>query len=260
MSLIRDILILCFLTVVVIFTLFYLRREGFIDYQDNNVSFMTKDQTYKFLHNDLDGYIANLSPIDLYARKVNSSNTYRLRAANSALDFSNDLKMKLVSAVKTSNRLLEKIRIEKINCSEIASMPWIFALTDSNLYEDGLPHTRANVIFISSTMDQSHNNLVKTLIHEKIHIYQRAHPDEISFYLESKGYIKSKHGQGIPYIRSNPDLDGWIYYSPVTKKEMAAYYSSDEPSSITDITLTDPSFEHPYELMAYTITEKVISN
>lgn len=238
----------------------YLRKEGFVDYKDTNILFLTKNETYNYLHSDPDGYINNLSPIDLYARKTNSINSYRIKAANSALDFPENLKLKIVAAVNKANKLLEKTRIEKVNCSEIISLPWIFGLTNGTDYEDGLPHTRSNIIFISTNLDDSVNNLVKTLIHEKIHIYQRAHPEEISYYLESKGYVKSKHGLGIPRVRSNPDLDGWIYYSPITKKEMIAYYSSDTPSSITDITLTDPSFEHPYELMAYTITEKVLSN
>ena len=255
----KDIVLLAVITGTVLYILYYLRREGFVNPDKINVIFMTKEQTYNYLHSDLDGYISNLSPTDLYARKANSINNYRLRAADSAIDFTTQQKNRYMNAIRKANILLSKLQLDRINCAEIAAIPWIFGLTKERYYEDGLPHTRSNVIFVSSVLNENEDSLVKTLIHEKIHIYQRLHPEEISFYLESKGYIKSKHGLGIPRIRSNPDLDGWIYYSPITKKEMAAYYSSDTPSSITDITLSDASFEHPYELMAYTITEKLIS-
>lgn len=255
----KDIVLILILIIVILYILYYLKKEGFVNNPNKNIKFLTEDETYNFIHNDGDGYIQNLSPMDLYARKSKSTNDYRMRACHSAINFPDNLKSKIIVAINTANKLLEKLRIEHINCSEISSIPWILGMTKNKEYEDGLPHTRANIIFISSNIDTSHKSLVKLLIHEKIHIYQRLHPEEISYYLESKGYVKSKHGKGIPYVRSNPDLDGWIYISPITKKEMIAYYTSEEPASITDITLTDPSFEHPYELMAYTITDKILN-
>jgi hypothetical protein len=257
MFLIRDIIIILTFCTLISLLIIYLKKEGFTNYDKSNIQFMTKQQTNAFLYNDPDGYIANLSPTDLYARNTNSTNNYRLSVATSALDFSDELKNKLLIASNKADELLKTLTLGSINCSNIVSLPWIFALTKGKSYESGLPHTRSNIIFLSTIIDS--NKLVNTLIHEKIHIYQRAYPEEISNYLESKGYTKYKSSIGIPRVRANPDLDGWIYYNPINKKPMIAFYSSDKPSSISDIVLTDPSFEHPYELMAYTIAEKLSS-
>ena len=70
-------------------------------------------------------------------------------------------------------------------------------------------------------------------------------------YLESNGYIKWKQRLGVPRIRANPDLNGWIYIDPKSESPMMALYTSDKPSGISDITLSNPTFEHPYELLAY---------
>jgi len=259
MFLLRDIVIILTFVALISILVLYLRKEGFSNYDTSNIKFMTAKQTANFLYNDPDGYVANLSPTDLYARKTNSTNDYRMQISQSAIDIPDDLKTKLLIASKKADDLFRTLTLGSINCSNIISLPWIFALTKGKKYENGLPHTRSNIIFLSTIVNTDTNGLVNTLIHEKVHVYQRAYPEEVSNYLESKGYTKYKNSLGIPRNRSNPDLDGWIYYNPVNAKPMIAYYSSDKPTDITDIVLTDPSFEHPYELMAYSIADKLTS-
>jgi len=259
MFLLRDIVIILTLSGLILLIVLYLKKEGFTNYKVDNIRFMTKDQTAAFLYNDPDGYVANLSPTDLYARKTNSTNDYRIAISESAQEIPDDLKSKLIIAANKADKLFATLNLGSLNCSNIVSLPWIFGLTKGKAYENGLPHTRTNIIFLSTIIDTNNSKLVNTLIHEKIHVYQRAYPAEISNYLESKGYTRFKSSIGIPRNRSNPDLDNWIYYNPVNGKPMIAYYSSDKPSDISDIVLSDPSFEHPYELMAYTIAEKLTS-
>ena len=119
-----------------------------------------------------------------------------------------------------------------MDCQKIASIPWVFALTKENEYEDGLPHTRTNIIFLSTNVDQTPLKLVSILIHEKIHIYQRLYPEETMNFLAVHGYYRWKQRFGVPRIRSNPDLDPWIYFNPVSKQPMIAYYTSDTPNNI----------------------------
>jgi len=54
-------------------------------------------------------------------------------------------------------------------------------------------------------------------------------------------------------VRSNPDLDPWIYLHPKTQRPMMAVYRSAKPKNINDVILADSAAEHPYESMAYEI-------
>jgi hypothetical protein len=52
---------------------------------------------------------------------------------------------------------------------------WKIGLVDGNLYESGLPHTRFDLIIIPLKLLNrifGMNQLINTLIHEKIHVYQ----------------------------------------------------------------------------------------
>ena len=91
------------------------------------------------------------------------------------------------------------------------NLNWVFAFM-SNDYEEGLPHTRGNIIFISPIIiEYDKNQLIKTLIHESIHIYQRYNKEIIDNYLKSNGFIAIKNRNSEKLIRSNPDLDEFIY-------------------------------------------------
>jgi hypothetical protein len=75
--------------------------------------------------------------------------------------------------------------------------------------------------------------------------------------MASRGFKRWKTRVSEPLSRANPDLDPWIYIDPRTEKPMIAVYNSKNPNSISDVKLTDFAFEHPYELMAYEIAEKL---
>jgi hypothetical protein len=94
--------------------------------------------------------------------------------------------------------------------------------------------------------------MVKLLIHEKIHIYQRKYKKDIKLYL--------KHNQFTPIYRrknsrANPDLDSFTYYNKKNGRKYESNYRTSKPSSITDI--TNKRYEHPYEEMAYSIEKMV---
>lgn len=223
----------------------------------SSVTFLSKMQTVDFLQSDADGYVKNLSPLDLYARKAATHQQYIRKASEAAVDFTSAQKVRFTKAAKAVDEFLRSLSIRDINTKAIADVPWVIAMTSEDGYEDGLPHTRANVIFVSSNIDETPESLMRTLIHEKVHVYQRMHPDTMMVCLESRGYRRWKQRLGEPRIRANPDLDPWIYIDPTTKEAMAAYYSTDKPVSITDVVLDDPAFEHPYEKIAYEIARRL---
>lgn len=235
-----------------------------IPYQDNqHIIFLIAKETAYFIRMDADTYTLNMSPLDLHARHASSYEEYEEVSAKSARNFTSSEIYTLTRAAKKADELI--LRITLSGCptfaEKLAKIPWVFASTEGRTYEDGLPHTRANLIFLSSVslarLTINEHELIKTLIHEKIHILQRLYPVEIQALLKDRGYIQWKERYGVPRIRANPDLDPWIYIHPKTKKEMAAYYTSDTPSSIEDITLTASNYEHPYEEIAYEVTSNL---
>jgi len=230
---------------------------------NTHIKFLTAKETADFIVSDPDTYTFNLSSLDLHARHTASYQEYANTSAQSARSFTSAEAFMLTEASKKADKLISKLSIK--GCPSMSknllSIPWIFASTSGSTYEDGLPHTRLNVIFLSSNyisrFSMNEKELIRTLIHEKIHIQQRLHPLETLALLKERGYIQWKERSGVPRIRANPDLDNWIYIDPITKKRMAAYYTSDTPSSISDITMSSVDYEHPYEAIAYEISENI---
>jgi len=266
------------IAILLLITLYYFykflkkERENFINYdlsyatnatnlKECKVIFLTENETKQFILQDSDTYIYNLSQWDLIARKAASNDEYRTAAAASAINFSDSQKERFRRAAALADAFFRRLdlntnantSISSIDGNKIAEIPWIFAQTRGQKYEDGLPHTRSNVIFISSIINETEDHLVKTFIHEKIHVYERMYPEDMNVYLQNNGFIRSKRRYGIPRIRANPDLDTWVYFNEITQKDMLALYSCDEPHNITDVILNDPAYEHPYELLAYKI-------
>ena len=213
--------------------------------------FMTTAQTAMFLRKDQDTYISTLTPWDLYARKASNVQDYIDDITASATDFTAEQQARFVKAAAAADAYFLKK-----GHAGIAAMPWIIAMTKDRAYEDGLSHTRTNIIFVSDEIDETPNRLAQTLVHEKVHLYQRANPEKMAHLLERMGYKRWKLRVGELRIRANPDVDPWIYTDTVDDKPMACYYSSDKPTGITDVTSTAMK-EHPYEHMAYEIAKNI---
>jgi len=250
-----KIIITSFLLIVVLYYLYKslkTDKEQFSNkiVDNTTVKFMTSMETKEFILRDPDTYVYNLSQWDLIARKVDSTDTYKIMAANSCTNFTEPQKDRFKSAIIAADKFFNKI-----GYPQVAAIPWIIAITKGSIYEDGLSHTRENIIFVSDSITETHDNLTKTLIHEKIHIYERQYPEDINKFMRDNGFTRIRRRYGIPRIRANPDLDDWVYLNEITGKELIALYSSDRPHNITDIVLTDLAYEHPYEYLAYKIAD-----
>jgi hypothetical protein len=242
----------------------------------NVIAFLTARETAAFIRRDEDAYVRGFSRVDLRARRSPTTDHYIARASSAAVDFDEATKTLLTGLCSQVDaqllgcqRLRDAARAHHVCPDALAAIPWVLALTEGDSYEGGLPHTRKNVVFLSTGDLLPHNNnnnnnnngtdnktltLARTLLHEKVHVYQRRY--RISFVkgLLSSGYMQ----QGVPrrslYMsRANPDLDESVYVSP--KGEMyAALYRSEHPRSISDVVYTSRTgIEHPNELVAYAI-------
>jgi hypothetical protein len=213
-------------------------NEGF---EMPNIIFKSKEDIQLFIINDKDEYIKNMTIYDLRARKVKTREEYINIIVTNVLDF-NEFQM-------------NKLKRCSIKASEYFNngKEWKFALI-SSAYEEGFPHTREDIIFLSpSILNLDDNMLIKTLIHESIHIYQRYNKREMDEYMIKNGFEKIRKKNKGELIRSNPDLDEFIYKDK-NGIEMKALYNSENPNGIGDIKISH-NMEHPYEYMAYEIAE-----
>lgn len=209
----------------------------------DDIIFLSKEETQQFIRNDNDNYIKNLSIYDLRARKVKTNAEYLNIVIDSCLDFNENQKNKLRFCANEAKKFYNN------------NIDWVFAHINNN-YEQGYPHTRGKIIFISNnTINSDNNTLIKTLIHESVHIYQRFNKEKIQEYLIKNNFHISRIRDNTTLIRANPDLDEYIYKDS-DGIEMIANYSSEYPKEINDITLKNLSYEHPFEKMAYELCEE----
>jgi hypothetical protein len=229
-----------------------------IESESTKVRFLTKSETREFILEDTDNYGSSLTSADLCARKVGTAPEYIEKSAAEAMNFSLLQKSTLITALKEADQFFRTTLCGfGIDRKKILDLGWSFALTKGKVYENGLPHTRAELIFLTPDVIRT-SSLVSTLIHEKIHVYQRTYYSDVNSFLIKDGFKPAFSRLQVPRVRANPDTDGMIYINP-DQQMYAAVYNSDCPSSIQDVTiLPEPGDhnEHPYEWMAYQIASK----
>jgi hypothetical protein len=278
------------------------------DNGNDHIYFMTYKETANFFAKDNDRYVRNLTELDLHARNVKTHVEYLNNIEDTAISFTEDEKELLVICAKNADEYLRNEAFKELtyggylNGNDIANIKWVFANTYTNYFNDvikeneqGLPHTRENIIFLSkNVLKNDVLNLTNTLIHEKIHIYQRYNSDIFAKIINEMGLKEMdkasfKHAK---YIRSNPDTNDKIYYYDKSRNSYLAYlnilgdgdvkagdgtgtgdtididngnimvclYRNDKPNSINDVKQSNFATEHPYEKIAYEIAENFYKN
>lgn len=285
--------LLIFLTILLVFVasaLLYLAyyayptsslsiTEKYENKDGGHIKFMTFKETADFLRNDSDGYVRNMSVLDLHARHAKTYIDYLNNIEDTAITFTAEEKELLGKCADKADNYFKMEQFKEleyanhINGNDIAGIKWVFANTYANHfndtikeYEEGLPHTRENIIFVSkNVLKYDELNLTNTLIHEKIHIYQRYNSVLFENIIKDMGLIEidKKTYKSAKYIRSNPDTNSKIYYAPDNTKKgiamdanvMVCLYRNNNPNSINDVIHKNYSTEHPYEKIAYEIAE-----
>ena len=196
-------------------------------------------------------YFNRMSKYDLLARNVSSIDSYKKLYLDSIIEFTEEEK----------NILEEQThKIDQVKFAVLRSIPWKFCKVKTDI-EQGWPHTLANVIVLNSKVfEQSSMELFKTLVHEKVHVYQRLFPLEthvlITEYWEFR--VLDTLSNTLK-IRNNPDINNFVYGSS-TKKPFYRAYSTENPGSLQDTHLVNSTTtEHPYELMAHLIPNVLTS-
>lgn len=205
------------------------------------IEFLSLKDTQKFISLDEDKFIENMTKYDIYARTQQyMKKIYYNRIYNVCSYFTIYEKYYISYIVEIINKKLINVNI-----------PWRFAKTEGIVYENGFPHTRKDIIFLTSKhLKYTKEKFIKLLIHEKIHIYQRYNKNKMRVYLKKLGYSIHCHKEKFIKRRSNPDLDEYIYKDR-NGKIMICEYVNEHPKNLLDINYMNTEYEHPYEMLSY---------
>lgn len=228
----------------------------------NKPYFMSENELREWIRMDPDGWAEGHNAINLKVKGARTPGEYIDLCMKATTDFSMDEKIKLIAACKAADNFFSEFDRSKwntgfdgIDFSKLADMKWKLACFKRRAVEEGCPHTRMDIIFLDKGLinEMSHRDLTRTMIHEKVHVYERAYPGDMEKWMKSKGFKKFKREMEYPRFKNNPDLDGWVYLD-FEGREGLMQFRSINPKDFWDQEYPIPgesSSEHPYETLAY---------
>jgi len=100
-------------------------------------------------------------------------NRFKLLAQVHPISTYNQEKLFMTNKIKIAHKLLKKEKYY-LDPNIIDKISWNIAFIKNDILENAFPHTRDDIIFLSSLdLNQTNEYMIETLIHEFIHIYQR---------------------------------------------------------------------------------------
>ena len=220
-------------------------------FTNDNLKLLSKYELSQLLLNDTDNYYKRFSSLDLKVRNINSIDEYKNKISNIYYNCNSNEYNKILKATNKINTVLKNYNIIGFDGNVASNIKWKIGIVNGDIYENGLPHTRNDVIIISNNVLNNYR-LINVLLHEKIHIYQKLYPNDIQKYLINNKFVKSKTNHN--NIRANPDIDEYIYKNENGQDMLCKY--NQNPNSILDVTYypnNEIFNEHPFEYMAYNI-------
>jgi hypothetical protein len=225
----------------------------------NKVNFQSSSKIIKLLSNDEDQFFRNFTELDLKARKYSNFQDYLNKIKRSFVDIKDDIKNDIKNKIIKLTNKADQLLLNKY--PDISKLDWNIILFNGREYEDGSPHVRFGTIFLPLEIINrySDNHLVNTLIHEKIHLFQKKNPNHPYIQNFLKDYTRYKPRKEMQKenrkIRSNPDLDEWIYKDKINNIVLYQEFR-ENPTTLYDC-IQSGKDEHPYERMAYLISESL---
>lgn len=233
----------------------------------------SSDHLKRFLDNEI--FFGKMSDFDLRVRESKSREDYLEKYKNGILSFTPEDRQKVMYDL---NRI---IPFEPLGLRYI---PWNLVKLSQSL-EGGMCHTLGSYIMLSEEwFRRNSSDREYILMHEKIHIFQKRHPNETDQWIQQHmGFFP----QTVPYqgrwldnlrrIRNNPDLNGRFYGYRPGEVFMELYH--EEPKTIHDsqpyaitqegqrevnhqelkIKNCVSQLEHPYEMMASYLARLILN-
>ena len=220
-------------------------------YSNQKIVFLGKQRLCDFLLSDSDNYYKTFTKQDRMVRKIDNINDYHRLIEQSVGEFTPTQKESISKCVEIADGFFKGIETPWFHGYRASQIPWKFGCVVGNKYEEGLPHTRLDTIILpSNAVNQPDKALVSLLIHEKVHVYQKCYPGDISRYSQKYNLTIVGKRTTTDNIRANPDTNSDIYGS--NSGTIFAMEYNANPTSISD-TRGDGKQDHPNEKMAYEI-------
>ncbi len=235
----------------------------------NEKLFMTREETIDFLRTDEDNFVNNLNTINKKARGVNNIYVYMDKITEAAESYSKEDKELLQKTLDKAEKMIlntpnKQLMKYGMNIERLKMLRGIrLALTRGKIYENGFPHTRGNVIFFSTDYLEKNRDkpekVLKTMIHEIVHIYQRNNGKIYDGFLKQEFWSIVLNPKDTDRRRMNPDLDLDIWEKD--GRIYMAKFTSNNPKSLDEIDIAGESeYEHPYEFYAYKFSIDILNN
>lgn len=237
-------MILIFLLLgIVIFLILFFNRVS--------ICFASPREIYNYIETNHDFY-KRFSQADFKARNIKTIEEYLDKIQPEISSFTFFEKLKMLYCIYCADNRIRNIHLNWYQGEKASNIPWKIGCVDGKTYEEGFPHTIKDIIILSrddvnlSTTEE----LIKLLIHENVHLYQKKYPQDTARYLSENGFSFYKKIGESDNSAANPDLDDNIYQDH--RQKYKPEYNSTTPSSINDIK-NNIHEEHPFEKMAYDI-------
>lgn len=217
-------------------------------YYEHNITFVSPNEAYMNIINN--GYINKFNKTDMKVRNCNHIEDCKNLYKKNIISFTEKEKNTLKKLVQEAN-----IKLQKFN--SFYNIPWKFSKV-TNKIDNGLPHTHNDTIYLADRYFEKSS--LDTIIHEKIHIYQKMYPEKTDILYKKYNYEKIER-ENNKNRRANPDLNDFDYKH--NGKLIHSEYT-ENPSHLGDIKLVNSNKnssinEHPDEYFAYTITHKILN-
>jgi hypothetical protein len=223
------------------------------------VTFPTREEIAPLLRSA--SYFSQMSALDLRARKAESTDAYLTRYERSIVPLSEKQKDAIEDLAHGVDNITKVYK-------RLYAIPWKIAAFQG--VEHDFPHTIAHVIFLPiDTLEDTAKSAMQTLLHEKIHVYQRAFPLETNVLVQKMwGYKMHSLRSRSQLSRNNPDLNQVVYgkqrwgilqeftNTANDLRDSKVQFVGEQPDTWTAVA---ESYEHPYERMAYEISKFLVS-
>jgi hypothetical protein len=229
----------------------------------NRILFIDEIESYNNIMNSK--YFNNLNKINLKARGCENLESCKKKYKANLIKFSEEEKKKLTNLIKHADDITEKF-------NKFYKVPWVLSKT-TNRIENGFPFTIGNIIYISDEfLNRTKKYKLETIIHEKLHLYQRIYPKETQKLYDTLEFHKIELKKDA-LRRHNPDLDNYDYeYRGIRTYNK---FNNTEPASLSDSNNVYLPYiknivnkmikkkynnEHPNEIFANIISRQIVKN
>jgi hypothetical protein len=235
------------------YTIFYKKQTAPI------IEILSAEEIQHVITTDADNYYEKFHAVDLKVRQVKNKEAYLDKISGSGCAAEEDIIQKVKDCIEAVNAHLSRNEtIHGIHIDTFLKIPWRIGFICDRKYENGLPHTRGDVIILNSQDIRSRttSEVCKLLIHEKSHVYQKKEKDKMDTYLKTKYTEVKRKDYTDETIPANPDTNDTVYKCNETKVVLEGKYRKN-PTHFRDVEFTrnDHTLEHPFETIAYNMEE-----